>query len=122
MGIIVAAHPNLGDPEEWEFPVLTVGASVDSGYVLESVGYYLNIEGASKSRPCSEYSPHDKNCKQFRIGLCWFVEKDGNWFFAEAGQEPSEKLYPIVYGQKTLEAYRSGDMFKRLNQLFGGPD
>lgn len=122
METIVATVPNVSDPDNDEFPVLSVGTEVDSGYILQIVIYHINIKGVSKSYSCEETSPHNKGCKQFRIGLCWFVENEGKWFYAEEGIEPSKLLYPIVYGEKALESYRSGEMFKRLKQLFGGPD
>lgn len=124
MGTIVATYPII--PErvhgDWEFPVLSIGSSVNSKHVMESITYYIKLENTPSPERREESSPNDKDCKQFQIGRCWFIEKEGDWFYAETDQQPSERRFPVVYGEKTLEAYRSGEMFEHLRQLFGGPD
>ena len=115
MCVIVAIY-NDTMPES-EFPVLSVGSDVDAGYVLEVVTYYFPYGEELGGR--YEYPGKPENPEDFQIGGRHFFKKDGTWYYNQ-GTKNEPQLNPIVYGQKALESYGSGEMFKGPMSRFSG--
>lgn len=115
--LIAAIYGEIAGATASECPVLSIGSSVDSGYIIESVLYHT--EALAKRSCRSEYSGRPENPEDFNIGLCSFVKIKGEWYLKP---DPTDNLnlHKIVYGQNSLESYGSGEMFRRLEQMFGG--
>ena len=115
MALIVALRGDASLPpgDRQDFPVLSICSDVDSGYILERIYFYYGEEpGGISWEHDQASSPHD-----FNIGKCRFVKEGDLWYFVSMIGE-IEYRYQIVYGADVLEAYGSGEMFSRLQQLF----
>ncbi len=115
MAVIVACHP---DDPEGDFPVLAVGVGIDSGYVLEGITYFGREPADGPSLTQFEYLGPPENPENFVLGENRFLRKEGQWFLSKEQGVPL--LYPIVYGQNTLEKYGTGEMFAGAQRRFGG--
>ncbi len=111
MAVIVATN-QIGRGRDGEFPVLSFGTGVDSGYIIIAGTVFVGNQHKFQE----EYNPGISADYRFHIDSCDFQKVDGHWYYLDRTEK-----FPIMYGGEILEEYCTctGD-FEKITSRFGG--